>query len=62
MNFISKNTNLESTGILGKKLESKYETGAASSSTSFQIQMGINTKSVPAHLNRLSPPLASEQR
>ena len=24
----------------------------------FKIQMGINTKSIPSHLNRLSPPLA----
>ena len=41
-NLISKNTNLESIGILTRKLEPKYETGAedntclASSSTSFQ--------------------------
>ena len=27
----------------------------------FKIQMGINTKSVSAYLNRLSPPLASEE-
>ena len=46
LNFLSKNTNSESIGILSKKLETKYETCAenntslASSSTSFQNSNG----------------------
>ena len=46
LNFLSKNNNLESIGILSRKLEPKYETGAkdntssASSLTSFQNSNG----------------------
>ena len=46
LNFLSKNTNSESIGILSRKLEPKYETGAkdntssASSLTSFQNSNG----------------------
>ena len=55
LNFLSKSTNSKSIGIFSRKLESKYETGAednTNSASSFKIQMGINTKSVPAYLNK----------
>ena len=38
--FPFKNTNLESIGILSRKLKPKYEAGAASSSNSFQNSNG----------------------
>ena len=38
--FPFKNTNFESIGILNRKLEPKYQVGAASSSTSFQNSNG----------------------
>ena len=52
LNFLS---NTESIGIWRRNLESKYETDAednTSSASSFKIQIGINTKSVPSYLNK----------
>ena len=64
LNLLSKETNQESIEILRRKLEPKYETGAednTSSTSSFQIQMGINIKSVQAYLIGLSLPLVLEE-
>ena len=69
LNFLSKNFNPESIGILSRNLWPKYETGAEnntktalSSIFSQNFIMGINIKSVQSYLIDLSFPFASEER
>ena len=65
LNFLSKESNLESIEILSIKLESKYETGVednTSSASSLKIQMGVNTKSIPTYLNRFISSLSFRRK
>ena len=65
LNFLSKESNLESIEILSIKLESKYETGVEdnrNSASSLKIQMGVNTKSIPTYLNRFISSLSFRRK
>ena len=55
LNFLSKNINPESIGILSRKLWPKYETGAEDLHTSFKISNGDQTQICSSLSNRLIP-------